>query len=127
MIDRYDPERTPDPGKWLELDEGERILLVEEFHRDARIPLPKSARTAHAAIHATVENQLAMPDQAVVRAALVRLMEEGLSRHDAIHAIGSVLAEHLYDLIHPPVDGADINAKYDAALETLTAETWRCG
>ncbi|BCB27870.1 hypothetical protein SKTS_27560 [Sulfurimicrobium lacus] len=97
MIDRYDPEVTPDPAEWLALDEGERIQLVEAFHREARIPLPKSARALHAAIHAVVENQLAMDDQAIVRDTLQRLLEDGLTRHDALHAIGSVLAERIAD------------------------------
>jgi hypothetical protein len=46
---------------------------------------------AHAANHVIVENQLAMGDATVVPATLARLMQEGLDRHDAIHAIGSVL------------------------------------
>lgn len=95
MIDRYDPEVAPDSVEWLVLEEGERILLVEAFHRDARIPLPKSARALHAAIHAVVENQLAMDDQAIVRDTLQRLLEEGLNRHDALHAIGAILAERI--------------------------------
>ena len=36
-MDRYDPELAPDSREWLALDEGELVLLVEEYHRDARI------------------------------------------------------------------------------------------
>lgn len=89
---RYDPSQTPDPAEWLELDEQERVDRVERYHRRARIDLPNL--TLHATIHVAVENQLAADDEPAVRA-LVRLMKEGLSRHDAVHAIGSLVAEQI--------------------------------
>ena len=54
--------------------------------------------TAHAALHAIVENQIALNLEPVVRA-MHRLRNEGLTRHDAVHAIGSVVAEHLFDIL----------------------------
>lgn len=126
-MDRYDPEVAPDSREWLALDEGGRVLLVEEYHRDARISLPRRARRLHAAIHTIVENQLALEDQTIVRATLQRLMEAGLTRHDAIHAVGSVLAEHLNDLLHAQSLPAEGNAPYYAALQQLTVEKWRGG
>lgn len=124
MIDRYDPETPPNSAEWLALDEGERIALVEAYHRDARIPLPKSARTVHAAIHTIVENQLAMDDQAVVRETMQRLLEEGLTRHDALHAIGSVLAELIADAFKEEPAPTDLNSPYQATLQELTSEKW---
>jgi hypothetical protein len=47
----------PEPESWLELHEQERIFLTETYHRVARIKLPNM--TAHAALHAIVENQIA--------------------------------------------------------------------
>jgi hypothetical protein len=126
-MDRYDPEVAPDTRKWLALDESERVLLVEEYHRDARISLPRSARRLHAAIHTIVENQLALEDQTIVRATLQRLMEAGLTRHDAIHAVGSILAEHINDLLHAQSLPAEGHAPYYAALQQLTVEKWRGG
>ena len=87
-MDRYNPELGPDANEWLQLDEDERLIPVEEYHRDARIFLPRKIRQLHATIHVVVENQLALNDEPVVRA-LGRLVKEGLSRHDAVHAIGS--------------------------------------
>ena len=127
MMNRYNPEVDPDKEEWLALDEGERIFLVEKYHRDERISMPQRARRLHATIHTVVENQLALEDQTIVRDTLHRLMEDGLTRHEAVHAVGSVLAEHIYDLIqadHPPSDG---NAPYYAALQQLTAEKWLTG
>jgi hypothetical protein len=58
---------------------------------------------------------------------LERLGREGLNRHEAIHAIGKVLAEHIYDLLHDaaPDPSEDVNTAYFEALRQLTAEDWR--
>ena len=118
-----DPDITPDAKEWLALDEGERLALVEGYHRDARIALPRTARRLHATIHTVVENQLALNDEPVVRA-LGRLMKEGLSRHDAIHAIGSVIAEHVNDLLKLKDAPETSRARYYAAIERLTVAEW---
>ncbi len=123
-MDQYDPEVAPDPRDWLALDEGERILLVEEHHRNARVALPKSARRLHASMHVVVENQLAMADEPVVRA-LGRLIREGLSRHDAVHAIGTVVAEEIYDLLKGEDIPETARPRYYAAIERLTVASWR--
>ena len=120
----YDPLQAPDPEEWLALDEAERILLAEEYHRRARIRLPKGE--LHAILHASVENQVAMAhEEAPAQRAIERLITQGLDRHDAIHAIGSVLIEHMFDLVHEAESGVTSNQPYAAALERLTAETWR--
>ncbi|SIT37903.1 conserved hypothetical protein [Paraburkholderia piptadeniae] len=58
-----------------------------------------------------------------------RLAKEGLMRHDAIHAIASVVAEHVFDALNTgQSDDADVSqARYLAAVERLTAATWREG
>jgi len=124
QMDQYDPHVAPDPEDWLALDEGERILLVEEHHRDARAPLPRSGRRLHASMHVVVENQLALADEPVVRA-LDRLVREGLSRHDAVHAIGSVVAEGIYDLLKEQDVPDTARIRYYAAIERLTAASWQ--
>ncbi|WP_246740347.1 SEC-C metal-binding domain-containing protein [Bradyrhizobium sp. LCT2] len=127
---RYDPLVEPHPDQWLALDEQERIDLVLAYHRHAGIRLPREQ--LHAVIHAIVENQIADAELPVRRTAQ-RLMSEGLDRHDAVHAIGSVLAGHINDQmreIKSDADHADMppdrdpNADYFAELEALTAEGW---
>ena len=122
----YNPERTPEPETWLELDEQGRIVLVETYHRGARIKLPNV--TAHALLHVIVENQIALNLDPVVRA-MHRLRKEGLTRHDAVHAIGSVVAEHLFDILktNQNDDAAALQARYYAAVERLSAASWRRG
>jgi hypothetical protein len=125
-MEAYNPEHMSEPESWLELDEQERILLIETYHRVARIKLPNVA--AHAALHAIVENQIAVNVEPVVRA-MHRLRKGGLTRHDAVHAIGSVVAEHLIDILKTSQndDSAASQACYYAAVERLTAASWRKG
>jgi hypothetical protein len=119
---KYDPLKAPDPKEWLSLDEGERIVLAEDYHVRERIQIP--GLRAHAVIHSVVETQIAEGDQLPVKATLSRLMAEGLDRHDAIHAIGSVLLRHMQRLFQHVPMGADPNARYYAELEALTPESW---
>ena len=39
-MNKYNPLKAPDPAEWLAMDEGERMALVREYHRRAKIRLP---------------------------------------------------------------------------------------
>lgn len=119
----YDPDRAPDPEVWLALDEQERQVLVEDFHRRADDHLPNE--TVHAIFHVIVENQIAMGDDLPVRQAIERLMRDGLDRHEALHAVGSVLSEFMYGTLHGKTAEAFPQEAYAAAVERLTAKDWR--
>lgn len=123
IMTRYDPEVTPDPSDWLALDEDERISLVERYHRAARVKLPDA--TVHALVHVIVENQIA-EELPSATDAMARLMKDGLSRHDALHAIGCVVAELLFGTLHAEDKGKAkaAFAGYDAELQRLTAKRW---
>lgn len=123
-VNRYDPSHTPDPGEWLELDEQDRVDHVERFHLCAGVDLPNP--TLHALLHVVVENQLAIQDAPIVRA-LARLRKQGLSRHEAVHAIGSLLAQLTYDLLNLKDTAHTSRARYYAAIERITAAQWRAG
>ena len=123
-VDKYDPDTSPRPAEWLQLDEAERLEIVTAYHRRHRIRLPNAE--LHAVIHVVVENQLALGEAAVARV-VTRLQTEGLSRHDAIHAVGSILAEHLYDLMREGADTREAYADYMERLSKLTAASWRAG
>jgi len=123
-MNRYNPYNAPNADAWLDMDEQMRIHLVETYHRRKRISLPSP--TPHAAFHVIVENQLATGVTAVVKA-LARLQEEGLDRHDAIHAIASVLAEMVHGALggaaNPPAPYGQ--QEYEDRLKMLTAKGWR--
>jgi hypothetical protein len=60
-----------------------------------------------------------------VRRTLERLVEEGVDRHEAIHAVAAALSRHMSDLVRSASPPSDPNAAYFAALEKLTVESWR--
>ncbi len=125
----YNPEIAPDPKTWLAIDEGERIMVVKNFHVASRIKMPDVK--AHAALHTIVENQIAANFGPSTRA-IARLRSEGLSRHDAVHAIASVLVKFYRDLLENQSTNksnaaqahTDAQAQYSAALDKLSAEEW---
>jgi Domain of unknown function (DUF1841) len=122
---RHDASKAPDPEAWLELDEQERIDQVIDYHRRHHLPMGENAKL-HGVAHVVVENQIALGDPPAVREALARLMGEGLDRHDAIHAVSSVVMGLVFDVVHGKgKDAGDINAKYSRELATLTAASWR--
>ena len=121
-MNRYDPDQPPNSEEWLALDEQLRIGLVEKYHRQERVQLPNV--TVHAALHAIVENQLAENLEPAARA-MARLTTEGLDRHEAVHAIASVVAEHIHDLLNAKADANSSKAVSAAAVERLNAATWR--
>jgi hypothetical protein len=121
-MDRYNALIAPDPENWLRLEEGERVEIVSHFHKKLGQWPGGSRGHLHAVFHVIIENQLA-EGLAPLHAALTRLLNEGLDRHEAIHALGSVLIGHLTDMlkehtVHDP-------EKYRQELEQLTAAKWR--
>jgi hypothetical protein len=120
---QYDAIEQPDSEIWLDLDETERADLVIDYHR--RIGVQLETPELHATAHVVVENQVALGDATPVPETLDRLMDEGLDRHEAVHAIGSILMRIMFDALHKPDDGCDINANYYRELTLLTAADWR--
>jgi len=119
----YDANRAPDGDSWRALSEREQLACVARYHNhvlsDRELP-PSLSR--HAGLHVIVESQMATGTPAGACAALERLMAEEVSRHDAIHAIGWLAAEHMKRAVEAqvPVD-ADL---YANDLENLTVRKW---
>lgn len=95
-VGAYDPDVAPDPEEWLARREGDRLDSIVEYHQAAGIKLP-SVR-AHAALHVVIENQLA-EGLAPVVAAYERLLGGGHGRHDAIHALGTVVGDLVFQAV----------------------------
>jgi hypothetical protein len=120
---KYDPLSDVDPKAWMALDEFERIDAVVEYHRRKRVHLPNVR--AHALFHVIVENQVALGDEYPYKSTLERLMNEGLNRHEAIHAISTVLSGEVYHALRREKVGHDLKTEYEEGLKKLTAESWR--
>jgi hypothetical protein len=117
----YDPDRGPEGAAWLAMDEQLRAIAVEKYHRAAHIRVPNLR--VHSLLHVVVENQLAQAYEPASRA-LTRLMAEGLGRHEAVHAIGSVLAGQVHAIA---TDQQADPGVYEVQLNELTVEKWRGG
>jgi hypothetical protein len=117
----YDPSATLDPEKWDLLDEDEKMALVQQYHEESDSDLPDLA--LHSLVHTIVENQIALGDEIPVAATLARLEREGLDRHDAIHAIASILVNHLHEILSGS-DAKEGHEQYYEAVTALTAESW---
>ncbi len=118
----YDPLIEPDPRQWLAMDENRRLQMVLDYHRRARLDIPN--QRLHAAVHTVVENQAALGAKTPVAETLQRLMQEGLDRHEAIHAVGSVLAGHIWKwLTNPASESLDVNRLF-SEVRQLTAQKW---
>jgi hypothetical protein len=123
-LNYYDPECAPNPKEWLALGESERIRLAQSFHVSARIKVP--SMKAHGAFHAIVENQIATGFGPSCRA-VERLQNEGLSRHEAIHAIGFVVAKFLHESISTPgsASAETMQGRMNAEIDSLSAKQWK--
>ena len=123
-MQNYNPEVPPNPAEWLAIDEQSRIRIVEKYHRNARVKVPNLK--GHAIYHAIVENQIAEGLDSVLRA-MTRLINQGLSRHEALHAVGSCVADYVFEVLSSEDKDSAGTAqnRYDAAVERLTAMEWR--
>lgn len=117
----YDPGMEQAPEEWNALDDEQRLELVRQYHERFDADLPDVE--LHSVFHTVVENQVSLGDEIPVAATLDRLKSEGLDRHDAIHAIASVLATYLHEMLSGP-DTQGETEQYFAALAELTADSW---
>lgn len=122
----YDPNQTPDPAVWREMDEVAGQRLVARYHRSPECEHPPGPDPrAHDLVHLIVERQAALGSEVPVAETIARLVGQGLSRHDAVHAVGSVLAGVIFDCsTEASPQGEDISERFFAELKTLTAESW---
>ena len=120
----YDPATPPDPREWLALGEEERTRLIEDYYR--REGGIGGSPEVLARVHEIIETQLA-EQVTPVKAAFVRLRDNGLSRQEAIRAIGSVLATRIRRIENPEDLTSPPNRDYFSALEALTADRWHEG
>jgi hypothetical protein len=119
----YDAERDPDAIEWLETDDAVKARAVGRHHRALAAHPELPSAHMHAMLHVIVENQLADGEPPEVRATLERLTAGGLTRHEALHAIGAVMAQAMHNIIE---QGAVFDREAAVrALHALEPEPWR--
>lgn len=74
-------------------EQAELLPPDEEVLRDGVDPF------FHVAIHVTVENQVANGDPSQTAETLEAMIQAGYDRHDAIHAIGALVAEQIFEIM----------------------------
>ncbi len=92
---------------WERLDE----VSNEELQRDGTNPV------MHVLIHQIIENQIAGQSPPETAETLEQLLQQGLSRHEAVHKIGEVLASDMAEMMqtHRTFD----NQRYVQSLRQL--------
>jgi hypothetical protein len=124
-MDRYEPSKPINPEEWLALDETERIDLVLEYHETLDHEMPDDALSFHSSVHVIVENQIAMGVE-LIPETIAKLIRQGLDRHEAIHAIGAIISEDIFDIIKGNIQELSPK-KQRRKLEKITAKRWRKG
>jgi hypothetical protein len=126
----YDPSQAPNPQEWSALTEDRKLHLVRRYHKQEDELPAEVDEELHAVCHMTIENQVALGDETPVAATLDRLVDEGLTRHGAIHAIAGVLMEHIWEQQRAFEEGqtpedSTFSEDYFEAVQNLTAQQWR--
>ena len=112
----YNPAKSPDRQQWLALDKTRQLELVRLAHHD--MDANENALATHCGMHSAVETQVAQNSPGV-RDAIGRLRKQGNSRHNAVHAIGLVLIQHMRKMATSQ-EGLDVaNTHYQAQLAEL--------
>ncbi|MEO6280047.1 hypothetical protein [Roseateles sp.] len=116
----YDADRPLEPAAWLALKPAEKLRLAVTFHASKR--LASGRYKSHAPMHVALEDRVARREAPVVHA-LARLQQQGMTRHDALHAVGDVLTEHLrlLDTAPGPIAAGAWQRRFNEALEQLQA------
>lgn len=122
---KYDPSEGPDPEEWLSLDEQEQQLFIAAYHEvNEPHPVPPAPRM-HYIMHSVVENKIAAGENDLPNI-VARLVGEGLTRHQAIHAVSTAFARLMWNLANAPDDekAADPEKQFMDELNGLTAKKW---
>lgn len=122
----YNPDKPLNESEWLALDDEERKRLVSNFHESSGEEFQDDgALTMHSYMHVVVENQIAT-NVDLVSETVTKLVRQGLSRHEALHAISAIVVEDIFDMLKG-TKSEFCPKKYRRKLEKITAKRWRKG
>lgn len=120
MIEQYDPDNGHDAESWIAMDEQARIELIKSYHEKEK-PHPEAPNPhLHAVFHNIIETQACVDER--VKKALERMVGDGLTRHNAIHAAASIVQKYIQAALskQEPVD----EEAYVEELEAFDANDW---
>lgn len=112
----YDANKTPNRNEWLALDKTKQLTLIRDYHQNES--MDDRALTSHCGMHAAVETQIAQNTPGV-RDALGRLRKQGIDRHNAVHAIGLILLQHMRQVALNPSSDKDLDEMFQTKLAEL--------
>ena len=117
------------PAGWLTLEDSKRVELVLASHAHLGTGHPRTSNVrVHSAMHVVVENQLAAGDPMEARPTRARLVDEGLDRHQAVHAMGQVVAELTFSVLKREAGASEnVAARLAAGYLAMTAEKFLAG
>lgn len=122
----YNPDKPLNVSEWLVLDDEQRKILVSNFHESTEEEFQDDgALTMHSYMHVVVENQIAT-NVDFVPETVTKLVRQGLSRHEALHAISAIIVEDIFDMLKG-TKSEFCPKKYRRKLEKITAKRWRKG
>jgi hypothetical protein len=117
----YDADQAPDPAAWLGMNEHARLDAVRRHHDRGPHP-PAPSPEAHHAFHVVVENQIAVGSPPAAAETLNRLIAEGLSRHEAVHALAGAASRRIFEMLKHKAPFDDV--AYASDLGQMTAAGW---
>lgn len=120
MTTFYDSSIAPDPKIWLALKGPEQLRLVQNYYVQSR--QMKGNVRMPPVLHLRVEENIARGHGPTIKA-MTRLQESGLSRHEALCAVGGAV----WPIIgqqgkHSPLQQPSQEARINEALAQLNAE-----
>ncbi|WP_257263827.1 hypothetical protein [Endozoicomonas sp. ONNA2] len=122
----YNPDKPLNVREWLVLDDEQRKILVSDFHESTEEEFQDAgALTMHSFMHVVVENQIAT-NVDLVSETVTKLVRQGLSRHEALHAISAIIVEDIFDMLKGTKSEFSPK-KYRRKFEKITAKRWRKG
>lgn len=82
------------------IDQEALLERVLREHRDSPHPgLTPERMRLHASLHVVVETQVLTGDPPETSRTLARLVDSGLDRHQAVHAVASVVADEMMAIV----------------------------
>ncbi len=91
--DKYDPNLRPAPKKWLSWSSMYKHILIIAAHENDRIwaRMSREEKIGHIRLHEYCEDVLAANAIPGIRLQFMKILAEGVPRHEALHVVGEAI------------------------------------